>query len=88
MYDLSSFSLPALLNISTESSLVESYRMTDWVVVLNVDGRELVMNHGSAHIFLQGLLFGAAMRSRERNSGHDVGDAWTHATPASRVVIG
>lgn len=89
MHDLNSFSLDTLIKIAHDACLVERYRTTEWVVVLVLRGRELVMNHGNARIFLQGLIYGACMQVGRSAQAVVERDEWTGTTfSADRIVLG
>lgn len=89
MYDLNSLSLDALLKISMKTELLTRFRTTEWVVVMSVVDREIIMNHGNALIFLQGLIYGAAIKSRRGEAGEEPRDGWIfRASGPSRIVVG
>lgn len=87
MYDLDRLSLNVLLRVAKNCGLVERYRTTEWVVVLSLPSRELVMNHGNAQIFLQGLIYGASARDEKSASSIEryVADS---SRDAGRVMLG
>ena len=82
MNEQDTFPLDALIRLAKQTHLIDDYRKTEWVVVLEIDGDELVMNHAYAQVFLQGMVRGA-LRTQQLAEGNlrdgvdEVSTLWT-----------
>lgn len=86
MNELDSSPLDALVRVAKQTRLIDDYRKTEWVVVLEIDDHELVMNHANAQIFLQGMVRGALRaqlfpEETLRGLMQDMSASWTDDDP-------
>ncbi|MEX2400048.1 MAG: hypothetical protein WD423_04700 [Rhodothermales bacterium] len=69
MHNLRSVSLHTLLKLSQRVNVVDRYELRVTVVHLVIDGCELYMSRADARFFLQGVLYGAAIKHRDERAG-------------------
>lgn len=69
MHNLRSVSLDTLLKLSQRVNVVDRYERTETVVHLVIDGCELYLRRADARFFLQGVLYGVAIKHRDDEAG-------------------